>query len=192
MLPVETWPGQVVITVLLWCQVGAVGENEDWVMVHQVSHEPEARSLEVPGLNPYTNYRYGPTPLPVSKNAGFIRTWVIRALSRVQTRFRMHQVNIVGASPPSQPSRKIQTLPAPPDMAPANVTLRTASETSLWLRWMVRRKCSRGSPSPRSHADAGLLSMFPTSLCLNGNTTGMPSRWATGCSTPARARKAGR
>ncbi|KAL0179134.1 hypothetical protein M9458_024576, partial [Cirrhinus mrigala] len=35
-----------------------------------------------------------------------------------------------------QPSRKIQTLQAPPDMAPANVTLRTASETSLWLRWV--------------------------------------------------------
>lgn len=52
-------------------------------------------------------------------------------------RFRMRQVNIVGTSPPSQPSRRIQTLPAPPDMAPANVTLRTASETSLWLRWMV-------------------------------------------------------
>lgn len=49
----------------------------------------------------------------------------------------MRQVNIVGTSAPSQPSRKIQTLPAPPDMAPANVTLRTASETSLWLRWMV-------------------------------------------------------
>ncbi|XP_028990043.1 protein sidekick-2 isoform X2 [Betta splendens] len=88
-------------------QVGVVGENEDWVMVHQVSNEPEARSLEVPRLNPYTFYR-----------------------------FRMRQVNIVGTSPPSQPSRKIQTLPAPPDMAPANVTLRTASETSLWLRWM--------------------------------------------------------
>ncbi|KAM6897209.1 protein sidekick-2 [Xenentodon cancila] len=88
-------------------QVGAVGENEDWMIVHQVSNEPEARSLEVPGLNPFTFYR-----------------------------FRMRQVNIVGTSPPSQPSRKIQTLPAPPDMAPANVTLRTASETSLWLRWV--------------------------------------------------------
>lgn len=38
--------------------MGVVGDNEDWVMVHQVSNEPEARSLEVPGLNPYTNYRY--------------------------------------------------------------------------------------------------------------------------------------
>lgn len=50
----------------------------------------------------------------------------------------MRQVNIVGTSPPSQPSRKIETLQAPPDISPANVTLRTASETSLWLRWVVR------------------------------------------------------
>ena len=49
----------------------------------------------------------------------------------------MRQVNIVGKSPPSQPSRKIETLQAPPDIAPANITLRTASETSLWLRWVV-------------------------------------------------------
>lgn len=66
---------------------------------------------------------------------------------RLQIRFRMHQVNIVGTSPPSQPSRKIQTLPAPPDVAPANVTLRTASETSLWLRWMVRRAPVRAAVS---------------------------------------------
>lgn len=56
----------------------------------------------------------------------------------------MRQVNIVGTSPPSLPSRRIQTLQAPPDTAPANVTLRTASETSLWLRWMVRG----GTPWP--------------------------------------------
>uniref|UniRef100_A0A8C9TXB7 Sidekick cell adhesion molecule 2 n=1 Tax=Scleropages formosus TaxID=113540 RepID=A0A8C9TXB7_SCLFO len=88
-------------------QIGVIGENEDWVMVHQLPNEPDARSLEVPRLNPYTFYR-----------------------------FRMRQVNIVGTSPPSQPSRKIQTLQAPPDVAPGNVTLRTASETSLWLRWV--------------------------------------------------------
>lgn len=60
----------------------------------------------------------------------------------------MRQVNIVGTSPPSQPSRKIQTLQAPPDMAPANVTLRTASETSLWLRWMVRLQEGSGVGCP--------------------------------------------
>ncbi|KAK2866800.1 hypothetical protein Q7C36_002856 [Tachysurus vachellii] len=88
-------------------QSSIIGENEDWVLVHQLTNEPHARSMEIPALNPYTFYR-----------------------------FRMRQVNIVGTSPPSQPSRKIQTLQAPPDMAPLNVTLRTASETSLWLRWV--------------------------------------------------------
>ncbi|KAL0598185.1 Protein sidekick-2 [Plecturocebus cupreus] len=87
--------------------VGVVGEGEEWLLIHQLSNEPDARSMEVPDLNPFTYYS-----------------------------FRMRQVNIVGTSPPSQPSRKIQTLQAPPDMAPANVSLRTASETSLWLRWM--------------------------------------------------------
>ncbi|XP_044188259.1 protein sidekick-2 isoform X2 [Thunnus albacares] len=88
-------------------QIGIIGENEEWLVVHQLANEPDARSLEVLDLNPYTFYR-----------------------------FRMRQVNIVGTSPPSQPSRKIQTLQAPPDIFPANVTLRTASETSLWLRWV--------------------------------------------------------
>uniref|UniRef100_A0A8C4MLH2 Sidekick cell adhesion molecule 2 n=1 Tax=Equus asinus asinus TaxID=83772 RepID=A0A8C4MLH2_EQUAS len=92
---------------LVEAQVGVVGEGEEWLLIHQLTNEPDARSLEVPDLNPFTYYS-----------------------------FRMRQVNIVGTSPPSQPSRKIQTLQAPPDMAPANVTLRTASETSLWLRWM--------------------------------------------------------
>ncbi|XP_033945054.1 protein sidekick-2 isoform X7 [Pseudochaenichthys georgianus] len=88
-------------------QIGIIGENEEWLVVHQLTNEPDARSLEVLDLNPYTFYR-----------------------------FRMRQVNIVGVSPPSQPSRKIETLQAAPDIAPANVTLRTASETSLWLRWV--------------------------------------------------------
>ncbi|NWT56245.1 SDK2 protein, partial [Erythrocercus mccallii] len=93
-------------------QVGQNGEAGEWGLVHQLANEPDTRSMEVPNLKPYTYYR------------------------RVPGRFRMRQVNIVGTSPPSLPSRRIQTLQAPPDMAPVNVTLRTASETSLWLRWM--------------------------------------------------------
>ncbi|NXV77677.1 SDK2 protein, partial [Atlantisia rogersi] len=95
-------------------QVGQTGEVEEWGLVHQLANEPDTRSMEVPNLRPYTYYR---------------------RVSRVVP-FRMRQVNIVGTSPPSLPSRRIQTLQAPPDMAPTNVTLRTASETSLWLRWM--------------------------------------------------------
>lgn len=88
-------------------QVGVLGEEEEWVSLHEVDNEPDAQMLEVPNLTPYTHYR-----------------------------FRMRQVNVVGASPLSQPSRVIQTLQAPPDVAPGSVSVRTASESSLRMRWV--------------------------------------------------------
>uniref|UniRef100_A0A8B9F4D2 Sidekick cell adhesion molecule 1 n=1 Tax=Amazona collaria TaxID=241587 RepID=A0A8B9F4D2_9PSIT len=87
--------------------VGVLGDEEEWVSLREVENEPDAQMLEVPNLTPYTHYR-----------------------------FRMRQVNVVGPSPLSQPSRVIQTLQAPPDVAPGSVTARTASETSLRLRWV--------------------------------------------------------
>ncbi|XP_066545960.1 protein sidekick-1 [Amia ocellicauda] len=88
-------------------QVGSIGEEKEWRLLYEKENEPEAQVLEIPNLSPFTHYR-----------------------------FRMRQVNIVGSSPLSQPSRVIQTLQAPPDVAPSSVTVRTASETSLWLRWV--------------------------------------------------------
>lgn len=40
-------------------QVGVVGEGEEWQLIHQLPNEPDARSMEVPDLNPFTYYRYG-------------------------------------------------------------------------------------------------------------------------------------
>ncbi|XP_045731848.1 protein sidekick-1 isoform X10 [Mirounga angustirostris] len=88
-------------------QVGAIGDEEEWVSLYEEENEPDAQTLEIPNLTPYTHYR-----------------------------FRMRQVNIVGTSPFSQSSRVIQTLQAPPDVAPTSITVRTASETSLRLRWV--------------------------------------------------------
>lgn len=88
-------------------QVGAIGDEEEWVSLYEEENEPDAQTLEVPNLTPYTHYR-----------------------------FRMRQVNVVGPSPFSQSSRVIQTLQAPPDVAPTSITVRTASETSLRLRWV--------------------------------------------------------
>uniref|UniRef100_A0A8C3T571 Sidekick cell adhesion molecule 2 n=1 Tax=Chelydra serpentina TaxID=8475 RepID=A0A8C3T571_CHESE len=107
---------------LVEAQVGQIGENEEWELVHQLANDPDARSMEVPNLHPYMHYS-----------------------------FRLRQVNIVGTSPPSAPSRRMQTLQAPPDVAPANVTLRTASETSLWLRGCE----PRGRRLPRPHPRGG-------------------------------------
>ncbi|XP_042293989.1 protein sidekick-1 isoform X3 [Sceloporus undulatus] len=88
-------------------QVGVIGEEEEWATLCEVEKESDAQLLEIPNLTPYTHYR-----------------------------FRMRQVNVVGQSPLSQPSRVIQTLQAPPDVVPGSVTVRTASETSLWVRWV--------------------------------------------------------
>lgn len=49
----------------------------------------------------------------------------------------MRQVNIVGSSPMSTPSRLIQTLQAAPDTHPSNLTLLSATQTSLQLNWKV-------------------------------------------------------
>uniref|UniRef100_A0A8C3X7V3 Sidekick cell adhesion molecule 1 n=1 Tax=Catagonus wagneri TaxID=51154 RepID=A0A8C3X7V3_9CETA len=88
-------------------QVGAIGDEEDWVSLYEEESEPDTQTLEIPNLTPYTQYR-----------------------------FRMRQVNVAGASPFSPSSRVIQTLQAPPDVAPTSVAVRTASETSLRLRWV--------------------------------------------------------
>ncbi|XP_068823910.1 protein sidekick-1 [Capricornis sumatraensis] len=101
-------------------QVGAVGDEEEWVTLCEEENEPDAQMLEIPDLTPYTHYR-----------------------------FRMRQVNVVGAGPFSQSSRVIQTLQAPPDVAPTSITVRTASETSLRLRW-VPLPDSRYNGNPES------------------------------------------
>lgn len=87
------------------------------------------------------------------------------------SRFRMKQVNVVGTSPFSPSSRVIQTLQAPPDVAPTSITVRTASETSLRLRWVVSvgvgaRGGGRGGSleSPRCTCEPGAESCLSNGL----------------------------
>ncbi|XP_041641485.1 protein sidekick-1 [Cheilinus undulatus] len=77
-----------------------------WRVVYQKDNEPDADTLEIPNLNPFTQYR-----------------------------FRMRQVNIVGSSPMSAPSRLIQTLQDAPDTHPSNLTLVSSTQTSLHFNW---------------------------------------------------------
>ncbi|MED6254125.1 hypothetical protein ATANTOWER_016787, partial [Ataeniobius toweri] len=82
------------------------GKEEEWRVVYQKDNKPNADTLEIPSLTPYTQYR-----------------------------FRMQQVNIVGSSPMSAPSRQIQTLQAAPDTYPSNLSLVSATQTSLCFSW---------------------------------------------------------
>lgn len=38
-------------------QVGAIGDEEDWVSLYEEENEPDAQMLEIPNLTPYTHYR---------------------------------------------------------------------------------------------------------------------------------------
>lgn len=42
---------------LFFIQVGVLGDEEEWVNLHEVENEPDAQMLEVPNLTPYTHYR---------------------------------------------------------------------------------------------------------------------------------------
>eukprot|EP00063_Salmo_salar_P066766 XP_014041601.1 PREDICTED: protein sidekick-1-like [Salmo salar] len=85
------------------------GKEEEWRVVYERENrekQPDVDTLEIPDLLPFTLYR-----------------------------FRLRQENIVGSSPSSTPSRMIQTLQSAPDTHPNNLTLVTATQTSLTLRW---------------------------------------------------------
>uniref|UniRef100_A0AAQ5Y217 Sidekick cell adhesion molecule 1a n=1 Tax=Amphiprion ocellaris TaxID=80972 RepID=A0AAQ5Y217_AMPOC len=90
-----------------WIVEGQVCKSEAaWRVVYQKDNQPDADTLEIPNLTPFTQYR-----------------------------FRMQQVNIVGSGPMSAPSRLIQTLQAAPDTHPSNFTLLSATQTSLTFSW---------------------------------------------------------
>uniref|UniRef100_A0A8C4GVX7 Protein sidekick-1 n=1 Tax=Dicentrarchus labrax TaxID=13489 RepID=A0A8C4GVX7_DICLA len=90
-----------------WIVEGQVCVSEEvWRVVYQKDNQPDADTLEIPDLTPFTQYR-----------------------------FRIRQVNIVGSSPMSAPSRLIQTLQAAPDTHPSNFTLLSATQTSLCFNW---------------------------------------------------------
>lgn len=38
-------------------QVGAIGDEEEWVSLYEEESEPDAQTLEIPNLTPYTHYR---------------------------------------------------------------------------------------------------------------------------------------
>lgn len=55
----------------------------------------------------------------------------------VSYKLRLIANNVVGPSPPSDPSPQFETLQAPPAHSPRNVTVRAMSATQLRVRWIV-------------------------------------------------------
>lgn len=86
---------------------GQTARNASWFPVTEVT-DPEASTLTVTDLIPFTTYR-------------------LRVMAR----------NVAGTSQPSEPTKEFQTIQAPPAHSPRNVTVRAMSATELRVRWIV-------------------------------------------------------
>ncbi|XP_013182226.1 PREDICTED: protein sidekick isoform X2 [Papilio xuthus] len=93
-------------SISLWTVQAQTARNTSWVTIYEVS-EPDAQSILVTGLVPFTTYR-----------------------------LRLVASNVVGSSPPSEPCKEFQTIQAPPRHPPRNVTVRAVSANNLRVRWI--------------------------------------------------------
>ncbi|XP_077862227.1 protein sidekick-2-like, partial [Saccoglossus kowalevskii] len=89
-----------------WKVEAQINGAEQWV-THYEHHDPDALGFVVPDLLPYTKYI-----------------------------LRVTAINVVGASHPSDPTSEFETLQDYPSTAPASVTVRANSETSLTISWI--------------------------------------------------------
>lgn len=89
------------------CRQAQTARNSSWITIYEVN-APEAQSILVTGLVPFTTYR-----------------------------LRLIATNVVGSSQPSEPCKEFQTIQAPPRHPPKNVTVRAVSANNLRVRWIV-------------------------------------------------------
>ncbi|XP_045491212.1 protein sidekick isoform X2 [Colias croceus] len=93
-------------SISLWTVQAQTARNSSWVTIYEVN-APDAQSILVTGLVPFTTYR-----------------------------LRLIASNVVGTSPPSEPCKEFQTIQAPPQHPPRNVTVRAVSANNLRVRWI--------------------------------------------------------
>ncbi|XP_037919149.1 protein sidekick isoform X4 [Hermetia illucens] len=89
-----------------WTVEAQTARNLTWFKVFDI-YDPDASTLTVTGLVPFTQYR-----------------------------LRLIATNVVGSSEPSEPTKDFQTIQAPPMHPPFNVTVRAMSATELRVRWI--------------------------------------------------------
>ncbi|KAH8397906.1 hypothetical protein KR222_006052, partial [Zaprionus bogoriensis] len=89
-----------------WKVEGQTARNMTWFTICEIS-DPDAETLTVTGLMPFTQYR-----------------------------LRLSATNVVGSSRPSEATKDFQTIQARPMHAPFNVTVRAMSAQQLRVRWI--------------------------------------------------------
>ncbi|EDV34188.2 uncharacterized protein Dana_GF21177, isoform G [Drosophila ananassae] len=89
-----------------WKVEGQTARNMTWFTICEIN-DPDAETLTVTGLMPFTQYR-----------------------------LRLSATNVVGSSRPSDATKDFQTIQARPKHAPFNVTVRAMSAQQLRVRWI--------------------------------------------------------
>ncbi|XP_050742501.1 protein sidekick isoform X6 [Drosophila biarmipes] len=89
-----------------WKVEGQTARNMTWFTICEIN-DPDAETLTVTGLVPFTQYR-----------------------------LRLSASNVVGSSKPSEATKDFQTIQARPKHPPFNVTVRAMSAQQLRVRWI--------------------------------------------------------
>ncbi|XP_052268400.1 protein sidekick-like [Dreissena polymorpha] len=129
----QFWPGfDGKTSISLWIVEAAQGQDAtDFQEIFSI-HDPDARSLQVTNLKPYTYYQ-----------------------------LRIIAVNIVGRSQPSNASRQFQTMQAAPNIPPGNLTVRTLNATALRISWTPLSQ-SDWNGEPKGYKISYRRKMVPT------------------------------
>ncbi|KAH8387797.1 hypothetical protein KR093_009477, partial [Drosophila rubida] len=131
-----------------WKVEAQTARNMTWFTICEIS-DPDAETLTVTGLMPFTQYR-----------------------------LRLSAANVVGSSRPSEATKDFQTIQARPMHAPFNVTVRAMSAQQLRVRWIPLQQTEWfGNPrgyniSYRQKLDkvAGAVRSAPRSVFIEDHT----------------------
>ncbi|XP_035707340.1 protein sidekick isoform X3 [Folsomia candida] len=109
-----------------WTIQGQTNRNSTWHTIYEYCEEPESSNSNA--IHP----NLGGTQAVTS-----MESIVVHNMSPfVSYKLRLIANNVVGPSPPSDPSPQFETLQAPPAHSPRNVTVRAMSATQLRVRWI--------------------------------------------------------
>ncbi|XP_017048178.1 protein sidekick isoform X7 [Drosophila ficusphila] len=133
-----------------WKVEGQTARNMTWFTICEIS-DPDAETLTVTGLVPFTQYR-----------------------------LRLSASNVVGSSRPSEATKDFQTIQARPKHPPFNVTVRAMSAQQLRVRWIPLQQTEwYGNPRGynisyrqlvKSGSPATMLKHVPRSVVIEDHT----------------------
>ncbi|XP_051172890.1 protein sidekick isoform X3 [Leptopilina boulardi] len=126
-----------------WTIQAQTSRNTTWHTIDEISDpDYDTNTINVQGLTPFMQYK-----------------------------LRLIANNVVGISPPSEPTKQFQTIQAPPSHPPRNVTVRAMSATELRVRWIPLQQIEwYGNPRGYNVSFKELRTNESKSICIDDHT----------------------